>query len=100
MIKKAQINVDSAQTKHVADVLSRDVLQSFNSLKSADLVDYVQDEMIFNIHDVDDDWIIEIDVILQDKFETFRWFCVLLTKSAKFSEFFQNCFFYFVIESL
>jgi hypothetical protein len=55
VIRETQINVDSAQTKHVSDVLSRDVMQSFSSLKSDDLVDYVQDKMIFNIHDVDDD---------------------------------------------
>ncbi len=55
MIKEIQINVDLAQTKHVSDVLSKDVLQSFCNLKSDDLVDYVQNEMIFNIHDVDDD---------------------------------------------
>ncbi len=76
---------------HVSDVFNRDVLQSFSNLKFDDLVDYVQNEMIFNIHDVDNDWIIEIGIILQDKFETFRWVCVFLTKSAKFNKFFQNC---------
>jgi hypothetical protein len=63
VIRKTQIDVDLAQTKHVSDVLSRDVLQSFSSLKSDDFVDYVQNEVIFNTHNVDDDWIIEIDLI-------------------------------------
>jgi hypothetical protein len=54
VIRETQINVDSAQTKHVSDVLSRDVLQSFSDLKSSDFVDYVQNEVIFNVHDVDD----------------------------------------------
>ncbi len=50
--------------KHFLDMLSIDVLQSFDRLKSSCLINHMQNEAIFNIHDVDDDWIVEVDVIL------------------------------------
>jgi hypothetical protein len=97
MIWWAQINVNSAQSQYLSNVLCANVLQSFCSLKTRRFVDDMQNRIDFNIHDVYYDWIVEIDVISQSEFETFREFCVLLTKSAKFDQFFQYSFFHFMI---
>jgi hypothetical protein len=55
VIRKTQINVDSAQAQHLSDVIDADVLQSLSSLKTRNVVDDVQDKIIVNIHDDDDD---------------------------------------------
>jgi hypothetical protein len=41
VIRRIQINVDSAQAQHFSDVLDADVLQSFDDLKTRDVVDDV-----------------------------------------------------------
>ncbi len=68
------INVNLAQTKHLSNVFSTDVLQLSSSLKARDVVDHMKNRAVFNIHDVYYHWVVEIEmnVIFQDEFKTFR----------------------------
>ncbi len=63
MIWWIQINVDSTQSQYLSCVLCANVLQSFCSLKTRRFVNHMQNEIIFNIHDVHHYWKVKIDVV-------------------------------------
>ncbi len=52
-------------------MLSTDVSQSFSCLKSSRLIDHMQNETIFDIHNVYYYEKVEIDVVFQSEFKTF-----------------------------
>jgi hypothetical protein len=50
-------------------MLCADILELSASLKACSFVDYIQERAAANVYNVDNDAIVELDIILQDKAE-------------------------------
>lgn len=67
-------------------MLCGDILKPSGSLESGFFVNNMKDWIIVNVHNVNKDRVIELDVvILQFELETSRWSLVLLAIVTKFS---------------